>query len=490
MMPVWIATITALDKNNQQVTLRFSDGAYIDNDWNYYEPRMLQPALVKISPDDGGTLHIFSSPSIGEIELINVDGELNYLADYALDNGSCTLSLVDSTGVIRDYLVGKILTSHCKNSSVYLTIKSMSEVLARTHPMDKYAGTNVLPDGVEGLVTDIKGSVKPKVFGVVKNATPILVNTARQIYQFSSRETCSINVIYDKGVALTLGATYSKAQFSTFQTINPAAGYFNRCMGFVRLGAIPVGSVTGDVVDGSGDAGDVLSDVLAELSIVFDSSSQTTLNLAGKVGLFVKGDSSTASLFGQIVASVGAYWFFNGDVVYANLVNFATASVLELTDSEIISIERSATGIGSNGVPITACSILYGKIETVQTENDLAGSVSVERKSELSKEYRNAFVFDSAVMVRHRLAESLKIDSVLINESDATHVATRLLNLFKHRVDVVSITAVVAEVPNLTLGVGIRVFSNRLGYEQGKLLTLTGFEIDAKRKRITLECMG
>jgi hypothetical protein len=492
MMPVWIATLTALDKNNQPVTLRFSDGAYIDSQWHYYEPRMLQPALVKISPDDGGVLPIFSAASIGEIELINVDGELNYLADYAFDNGSCTLSLVDEHGSIRDYLVGKILTSHCQNHRVYLTLKSMSEVLTRTHPMDKYAGNNVLPDGVEGLSSDLKGNIKPKVFGQVQNATPVLVNTARQIYQFSSRDSCTVLAVYDKGVALTLAATYSKAQFDSFLSdqANPPAGYFNRCMGFVRLGATPVGTLTGDACEESALAGDVFCAILQELNLRFDATSQALLNSTGKVGLLVKNDTSTSNLLNQIVASCGAYWFFEGEVVFAHLIGFASAFVLELTDSEIISIERSATGIGNNGVPIAACSLQYGKIETVQNENDLAGSVSVERKAQVSQAFCSTFLFDAQVMLRHQLAGSIKIDSVLLDESCATAVAARLLNLFKHRVDVVSITAVVAQVPNLTLGVGILVFSNRLGYQEGKLLTLTGFEIDAKRKRITLECIG
>jgi hypothetical protein len=58
------------------------------------------------------------------------------------------------------------------------------------------------------------------------------------------------------------------------------------------------------------------------------------------------------------------------------------------------------------------------------------------------------------------------------------------------RVDTVNITAVVDEIPSLQLGDGVMVFSNKLSYDYGKLLTIIGFQIDAKRKEIILECIG
>jgi hypothetical protein len=40
------------------------------------------------------------------------------------------------------------------------------------------------------------------------------------------------------------------------------------------------------------------------------------------------------------------------------------------------------------------------------------------------------------------------------------------------------------------LGDGIIVFSDKLSYDYGKILTIIGFQIDAKRKEIILECIG
>lgn len=493
MIPIWIATIAVLDGTGISKTLYFSDGAYIDDAWNYYEPRMVQPSLVKVSPSDGGVFNVFSSPSIGEIELVNIDGGLNYLADYAVDNGNVTLSLMDSDGQKIDYLTGKISATHSTDKSIFLTIRSMSELLSRTHTNTKYAGTNVLPAGTEG-VTDIKGNLKPKVFGSVVNAAPVFVNTSRLIYQFSDRNTCTVSAIYDKGAALTLGTTFTFANFAAFETTAVTAGTFNRCCGFVKLGVTPTGTITGDAQDSTTLAGDTFNEIVNELAfapaITFNSASKTTLNAVGAIGIYVTGETSTALLLGQIVASCGAYWFFVGNVIYANLIALSTTPTLGITDSEIVSIERVASGLGSNGVPITACTISYDKIETVQAVTELAGSVTDARKGYLSLQTRNSFIFDNAVLARHPLAENINIDSALRSAVDANAVGTRLLNLSKVRVDVVHITAVVSEIPALTLGQGIIVYTPRLGYSDGKIFTVTGVEIDAKRKRIVIESIG
>ncbi len=574
MIPVWIATITALDANDAPITLHFSDCAYIDDDWNYYSPVMAQPAMVKISPNDGGVFHCFSSPSTGEIELLNISGHLNYLSDYAVDNGIFSLSLIDSDGFQTDFMTGKISATHSTDKSIFLALQSMSELLGRPHPNTKYLGTNALPAGVEGNATDIKGNVKPRIFGSVKNATPILVNTAATslIYQFSDRASCIVTAVYDKGGAFTLGVTYPPASLATFiSTAVTVTGTFNRCMGYVKLYVSPVGVVTGDAFDGmtlatsttnvgaiatgsktfvtqanktfaagnlltlysaanpanfmtglvtsytttslvmnitviggsgtptdwiitSNLAGDVLNEIVNEtpviLGISLNSASKPALNAAGEIGVYVTGATNTAALLNQVVASTGAIWYFNGLVIYAKLIALATTYTLELTDSEIISLERTGTGLGTNGVPITACSIDFDKIETVQKKAELIATVTNTRVAYLSLETRSAFINDSTVLTRHPMAEAITVNSALRTETDAIAMGTRLLNLCKTRVDVVNITCVVAEIPALSILDGVLVTTNKLSYSDGRTLTIIGFEIDAKRRKITLQLIG
>lgn len=492
-MSVWIVKINALDASNNPVTLHYSDEGIV-LDGIFYEQRMLQPALIKISPNDGGVFDVFTDPSVGEIELINIDGELNYLCDYALDNSSCVLSLVDDDGTIVDYLNVRADAPHEDAGSIFIPIRSMSEVLQRTHPNKKYEGSNALPAGIEGVTTDIKGNVKPRIFGKVMNASPVFVNTARLIYQFSDRPTCTVNAVYDKGLALTLGVTYTQAQFATFETTAPTTGTFNRCMGFIKLSAAPVGTITGDASDSEVLAGDVFEAILTELTppISFDATSKATLNAVGQVGLYVTSETSTAELLNKIISSCGAHWFFIADVMHAHLTQLATTSSFEITDSEITEngISRSGIGLGKNGIPYTSCLIKYGKIETVQQETELAGSVTAERKALLARDYRSVYIKDDTVLARHPLAGAIEIESVLVNEADAIAVATRLLNLSAIRCDVVQITAIVYEIPVLEIGQGITVATSSLGYSAGKLMTVISYEVDAKRKEIVLGVIG
>lgn len=490
-MSIWIATIGALDGSNASKTLYFSDVSYIDNSGNYFENRMLQPALIKVSPDDGGTFNIFSSASIGEIELINKDGGLNYLMDYALDNGNINLSLIADDGTKSDYLTGKTESIRFSGDSVFLIVRSMSEVLSRNHSNTKFLGNNVLPDGVEGVAGDVKGNVKPRIFGSVLNASPVLVNTSQLIYQFSDRSTATVNAVYDKGAALTLHLAYTWANFASFMAhTGVPTGKYITCGGYAKLGASPVGTVTGDCSDATVNAGDVFETILTEESLTLDSTSKTLLNTVGNVGILINSETSTTELLNQICKSCGAYWYFLQNVVYVKFIELATTYTLDLTNSELITIDIVATGLGQNGLPVESVSIEYDKLETIQQETDLAGSVTQVRKSVLQNQYRNYFTNDAAVKTRHPLANAIKIQSCLKTLSSATSVGNRLLALSKNRVDVVNITAVVNEIPSLNLGDGVIVFSDKLSYDYGKILTVIGFQIDAKRKEIILECIG
>ncbi len=156
----------------------------------------------------------------------------------------------------------------------------------------------------------------------------------------------------------------------------------------------------------------------------------------------------------------------------------------------ISNIERKATGMGSNGVPITNITMQCDKIETTQT--DVAGVVIQSNKSRLSQQYRTAEANDSSVLQRHPLAEKLKIEGGCIGYlSEALDVITRLLNIAKNRVDIVSVSASFNIIPTIPeLGGGVTIYSTRLGYNNGKLFTLIGYSLDIRRKTITMDLIG
>ena len=201
--PFWIFKVNALNAVNAETVLYFANGEYIDAALNYYQIRILQPSLINVSPNDGGLLPLFGESSIGEVELANIDGQLDFLADYALDGRQATLWQVNH-GVETLQFTGTIGRMTERGNSIFFALKALTESLANNHPLgDPYAGDNVLPLGLEGTDDDIGGKIKPRVYGDCRNVSPIPVNTAKLIYQASSKNDCVITAVYDEGVRLT-----------------------------------------------------------------------------------------------------------------------------------------------------------------------------------------------------------------------------------------------------------------------------------------------
>ena len=240
----WVAIISALDANDTPITLFFSDKGYKDpTTGQYYDSRMRQPARINVTGNDGGLLRVMNSKSIGEIILNNIDGKLNYLLDYAFDGREVTLQLIDPDGVVTTWFKGIITRFYQQGNDLQLTLKSLSESLDLPLVQERYQGTG----GVEGLATDIKGNVKPRVYGQVTNITPTLCFATSGVYQASDLPTCVIENVYDKGVQLTLGVT--RATLADLLANTPAANVYDRFQGYFRLGTTTVQQITCDCTD-------------------------------------------------------------------------------------------------------------------------------------------------------------------------------------------------------------------------------------------------
>ncbi len=197
----WLYVQSALDATNTAVTLRFSLHGYVDSLGHYYEPRIITPALISVSPNDGGLLSLFGTSSIGDIELANKDGGLNYLADYAVDGLTAQFIFYDGAAETV-YFTGTASRMTEQDDRLVIGLRAAQEVLADKLVLTPYAGTNALPAGLEGTADDIKDNPKPIVLGDCRNISPVLVNSSLLIYQVSSRSDCLITALYDEGARL------------------------------------------------------------------------------------------------------------------------------------------------------------------------------------------------------------------------------------------------------------------------------------------------
>ena len=129
----------------------------------------------------------------------------------------------------------------------------------------RYAGSNVLPDGLEGTSTDLKGKVKPRTFGAVFNVPPPLANTAKLTYEVGPCQ--SISSVYDRGLALTPGADFATS--ALLQAASPAVSTYITCLaeGYFRLGSTPAGQITADVAQGATAANQTVGQIIKQLAL-------------------------------------------------------------------------------------------------------------------------------------------------------------------------------------------------------------------------------
>lgn len=491
-MSYWLLTVEALDSTGAAKTLRFSTPGYMDSTPVAWLPRIKQPGLYR-SGLFAGDLISGDRSGYGETTLINNDGALDWLVDYATDGRSAVLQYADND-TLTTVLEGTVGRVSFRGGLVSIKLRDPVETLQQPHPITRYAGTNVLPEGLEGTDDDIGGNVKPRVYGQVRNAQPVAVNTSKLIYQVSDQD-CTVTAVYDNGIALTFDGDY--ASLAELQGTAPAAdewsdwepqrGKWRRYQGYIRVGASPVGQLTCDADAPLVNAGDVAEQIANEAGVSVGTTGE--LNRRGAVRLWVTDETNTADLLDRLVASCAGFYRLTSTLaLVAGLLMPPDAPVLTLRDHHIITIDREATGAGRNGLPVGRVTWQADRIETVQT--DLAGAVGESRRARLASQYRDAAAVSDATRERHPLADAITVASDLASRSHADTTAQEVLALLSPRRDRLSITARVADAGGLTIGQTIRVVTPRLGYSEGRNLLIVGREVDASKNRISLSLWG
>lgn len=378
---ILLAELTAYTGSGTE-TLRYATSGVTVGGY-YYEPRIINPGSMKNMLFSDGTTSGRSELGYGGVVLANADGGLDGLLNYGLDGRAIVIKrLVAGVAVLLMSCTMEQVTTPNLNE-VAIRIKDPQSLLETPVQTNKYAGTNVLPDGVEG-VDDIKGKEKPVLEGVVSNATPVCVNTSRLIYQCNDGTMQAIPAVYDKGVALTAGAAYSS--LADMQANAPLPGQYRVYLagGYFRLGSSPAGQVTFDGVVGATAADRTAAQVAKRLAlrklssgdmITQDFTDLDTLNSA-EVGIYINGPMKISEALDKVLAP-GAWWAFDAEAKLnvGRLDEPSGTPALSLTSAEILSLERQVTNDQGRGVPAYRVDLNYQKSWTVQDAGGLAGSI-------------------------------------------------------------------------------------------------------------------
>lgn len=521
MASIWLAHVTCYDPALPGTrVMYFSSQGYTTGAggippggaaYTAYDPRIKQPALMRRDCFDQGTTGGASRVGYGALELVNLDGGLDGLADVGLDGQPIEIILgvvlPDSGGVPTwtTALRGTMEQPEIGWDKVTVLLRDrQAELAAKPLSANSYGGSNSLPNGIDG-VADLKGKTKPVALGQVFNAAPPCVNTSKLCYQVNDGAVADIPAVYDRAVALTKGADY--ATNALLLAAAPGAGTYATCFaeGLFRLGSSPAGQVTADIKQGAaagnrtaaqlakaiviGAGGVASGDVTAADITALDAANSAEVGLWSAAG----GAETCQQALDAICNSVGAWWGFDrlGKFRFARLEAPGGTPVAEIGTADIIRIDRVATRDAGRGVPAWKARLNYRRYWTVQA-SDLAGAVTDARRGDLAQEWRSVESSDSAVKTRHPLAPVLDWDSLLIDGTAAQAECDRRLTLYKaerarYEARIALDTDLVGVVD---LGAVVRLTVPRFGMGAGKLLRVIGLRPDLRLRLLDLTLWG
>lgn len=386
-------------------------------------------------------------------------------------------------------------------SDISILVRDKQFVLDKPLQGTLYAGNNSLPNGLEGVASDLKGKPKILVYGDVYNVSPPQVNTSKLIFQLNDG---AINdaTVYDRGLALTKGTDYTSE--SDMTTNAPSAGYYRlyKAGGYVRLGSTPSGLITADIVQGSAasnrTAGQIFNAIALKAGLSageISSADITALDTANSAvcGLAFVSETNAREALDLICQTVGAWWTFDesGILRVARLeapVSDANSPILTMVDLKN-NISRDPTGDSDRGVPIWKIILKYRQNYSMQT-SDLAGAVTAVRRGELAQEWRKVTAEDSSVQTKHILAPEIEINTAFVSETDAQNEADRQLALRSTRRDRLTVTVLSDKFEDIQLGDTVVVQVPRFGYTSGKDFTVIGRQPDYRLGRVELTLWG
>lgn len=503
-MRVYLVEITAkVDTAGTTEVLRYSYKGYTTTPLEspadtHYEARLKQPALVRRDMFRPGTTYGESQVGIGELVLANQDGELDELADYGFDGQQLRLLVGEDTdpySAFAEALVGTMDSVEVTQRDFTIRVRDRQAELREPIQTIRYAGAG----GLEGNGLDIKGRIKPLVYGKAFNVIAVTVNPTLFIYQVASNTIADIPKVYDQGVELTKGADYPDE--ATLLSTAPSAGQYRRFAGYFRLGSRPVGLLTCDVVESTTATDNTTAQILKRIAlqldiplVEIDDAAIDALDFvnSAECGLYIDADRPGTECMDEVAASVGAYYGFDrfGQFRVGRLDAPGTP-IATLDEVNILEIEKVASRDTDQGIPVYRVNVDYLRNYTLQDQSTLAASVAESRLAELQLDYRKVVAEDLAVLNKHKLAPELNRITCLIDAADAQDEADRLLGLYSVRREVFDVRVRLDEglISQLDIGVTLAVDFDRFGLNPKNFLVI-GLELDTQVNRASLTLWG
>jgi hypothetical protein len=498
-----------------------------------YESRVINAGSYERHCWQRGTTRGTSQVSWGVVSLANADGGLDALIGYGLDGQAIRIlrgpDPTRSKPVYRSTDFTPIFTGKLRRAQpswdtidLYLT-DTWGDVGQKSLQLTKFAGSNVLPDGVEGT-TDLLGKPKPKLRGTYPNFQPPCVNTSLLIYQIDDGTAIlplTITKVCDRGD--TLGVGVQRSTLGALVTMSPAPSTYDWYAGsegwYFRLGSSPIGQVTCFASEGvlaNRTAAQIVSRVLSQeggfsLSSIAGISALDAANSA-ECGIWVGDETTLQPFVDAIMDSVNGFVTDTRDggmslgrlADPSTLTSIQTFEAWQIKSAEGLKIQgsndpgvgirisKSVNGVAARylrdidataGLPVYKVILNYGRVGLVQSASDLAGA-DLPTLAQVNTEYKTVTAENDTILVQHVNAPEFTVYTQLCNQTDGQAEANRQLALRgvpRYIVEIpldLSDPILAAQTAQIDLMKGFTLKIDRFGWDNGQPLVCIGMVED------------
>ena len=240
-----------------------------------------------------------------------------------------------------------------------------------------------------------------------------------------------------------------------------------------------IASIIWDIVNNRSDL------VTADLKVTNFQSFR--LRHPQKVGIYETAHSKFVGVLDKLLVSVGGYWGFSrdGKLALGQLLDpSSSASILTIVADDIV---EGGMAIKKRQLPRYRVTLGYQPYAAVQSEADLAGSVTEDSIADLSSQYRLTISEDLSLLTTHLLAhESGVIPTLLADGTEAGTEAVRLKNL-QDQIRTTFTVDTFAAPFSVELGDIITIDHDRFGFDSGVKVVVVGYSESVTPPRIKLE---
>jgi hypothetical protein len=281
------------------------------------------------------------------------------------------------------------------------------------------------------------------------------------------------------------GRTYSSEDELLDNDLAPPPGGVGVYLagGYFKLGSLPAGTVTADVVQGAAasdrTAGQLFADVAVRAGLSAGEWSAADVTALDNINSAELGhwsglsETLCSNVADQLLHSIGGWWgadetgvlrvgILQDPTALTQGHNFVTRDV-DLAGN-VTSLRRVRPTDANQGIPYYEIVVGHAKSWTVQ-ESGVVGAVTQARRERLALEYLEATFSDTGVQTEHPLADISRRDTLMSTTSDAEAEAERLHRMLRYPAEMFILTTAYDATDQVRVGDIARVTNDLYGLD-------------------------